>query len=64
LAALFARLLVWLLAIVLVLWIRTAPVAMLTPPQARRSGPGGAATQEEAVDMDSNASYAGKSSTM
>ena len=33
-----------LLAIVFVLCIRTAPVAMLTPPQARRSGPGGAAT--------------------
>src|SRR5437667_3004933 len=30
-----------LLAIVFVLWIRTAPVEMLTPPQARRSGPGG-----------------------
>src|SRR5207253_10251757 len=34
-----------LLAIVFVLYIRTAPVAMLTPPQARRSGPGGAATR-------------------
>ena len=44
-AALFACLLVCLLAIVFVLWIRTAPVTMLTPPQARRSGPGGAATR-------------------
>src|SRR5712664_205368 len=40
-AALVAGLLVCLRAIVFVLWIRTAPVAMLTPPQARRSGPGG-----------------------
>jgi len=31
-----------------------------TPPQARRSGPGGAATQEEAVDTDSNACRAGE----
>src|SRR3984893_14371035 len=45
LAALVACLLVCLLAIVFVLWIRTAPVTMLTPPQARRSGPGGAATR-------------------
>src|SRR6266404_7506357 len=44
-AALVACLLVCLLAIVFVLWIRTAPVTMLTPPQARRSGPGGAATK-------------------
>src|SRR6266478_5720541 len=41
LAALVACLLVCLLAIVFVLWIRTAPVAMLTPPRARRSVPGG-----------------------
>src|SRR6266849_9493599 len=41
LAALVACLLVCLLAMVFVLWIRTAPVAMLTPPQARRSEPGG-----------------------
>src|SRR6266849_3740788 len=41
-AGLVACLLVCLLAIVFVLCIRTAPVAMLTPPQARRSGPGGA----------------------
>ena len=33
---------------------------MLAPPQARRSEPGGAATQEEAVEVDSNASYAGE----
>ena len=38
LAALVACFLVCLLAIVFVLWIRTAPVAMLAPPQARRSG--------------------------
>src|SRR5205809_7661727 len=31
-----------------------------TPPQARRSGPGVAATQEEAVDTDSNACRAGE----
>jgi hypothetical protein len=43
-----------------VLWIRTAPVAMLTPPQARRSGPGGAATQDGAVDANSNACFAGE----
>src|SRR6266851_6134670 len=36
---------VCLLAIVFVLWIRTAPVTMLTAPQARRSGLGGAATR-------------------
>jgi hypothetical protein len=30
---------------------------MLAPPQARHSGPGGAATQG-AVDWDSNASFA------
>jgi hypothetical protein len=51
LPALAACLLVCLLAIVFVLWIRTAPVAMLAPPQARRSGPGGAAVQEGAVDV-------------
>src|SRR5437870_8066890 len=44
-AGLVACLRVCLLAIVFVLWIRTAPVAMLTPPRARRSGPGGAATR-------------------
>src|SRR5438445_11864482 len=44
-AALFACLLVCLLVIVFVLWIRTASVAMLAPPQAQRSGPGGAATR-------------------
>src|SRR6266404_2745690 len=44
-AGLVACLRVCLLAIVFVLCIRTAPVAMLTPPQARRSGPGGAATR-------------------
>src|SRR5207302_7816055 len=44
-AGLVACLGVCLLAIVFVLCIRTAPVAMLTPPQARRSGPGGAATR-------------------
>src|SRR5437899_7151062 len=41
LAALVACLLVCLLAMVFVLWIRTAPVAMLAPPQARLSEPGG-----------------------
>ena len=46
LAAFFACLLICLLAIIFVLWIRTAPVAMLTPLQARPSGPGGVATQE------------------
>src|SRR6266446_3247123 len=40
-AALFACLPGCLLAIVFVLRIRTAPVAMLAPPQARRSEPGG-----------------------
>jgi hypothetical protein len=60
LPALVACLLVCLLAIVFVLWIRTAPVAMLAPPQARRSGPGGAALQEEAVDVNSNAPFAGE----
>jgi len=45
-AALFACLLICRLAIVVFLWIRIAPVAMLALPQARRSGPGGAATQE------------------
>src|SRR5207245_11389536 len=45
LAALFACLLGCLLAIVFVLWIRTTPVAMLAPPQARRSEPGEAATR-------------------
>src|SRR5216683_5128 len=60
LAALVGCLLVCLLAIVFVLWIRTAPVTMLTPPQARRSGPGGAATREEGVEVDSNASFAGE----
>ena len=40
-AGLIACLRVCLLAIVFVLCIRIAPVAMLTPPQARRSGPGG-----------------------
>src|SRR5437867_7366572 len=44
-AGLIACLRVCVLAIVFVLCIRTAPVAMLTPPQARRSGPGGAATR-------------------
>src|SRR6267143_6010075 len=33
---------------------------MLAPPQARRSGPGEGGDQEEAVDMDSNASYGGE----
>jgi hypothetical protein len=32
---------------------------MLAPPQARHSWPGGAASQE-AVEVDSNASYAGE----
>src|SRR5438132_9442584 len=59
-AALFACLLVCLLAIVFVLWIRTTPVAMPTPPQARRSGARRGGDQEEAVDMDSNASFAGE----
>src|SRR6266851_5483152 len=40
-AALFACLRGCLLAMVFVLWIRTAPVAMLAPPRARRSEPGG-----------------------
>jgi hypothetical protein len=48
-----------LLAIVFVLWIRTAPVTMLTPPQARRSGPGGQ-QPEGSVDMDNSASFAGE----
>jgi hypothetical protein len=34
----FAALVACLLAIVFVLWIRTAPAAMLAPPQARRDG--------------------------
>jgi hypothetical protein len=41
-AALIACLLLCLLAIVFAFCIRTTPAAMLTPPQARRSGPGGA----------------------
>src|SRR5436190_14927924 len=45
LAVLVARLWVCLLAIVCVLWIRTAPVAMLAPPQARRSGAARAAAR-------------------
>ena len=60
LAALVACWLIRLLAIVFVLWIRTAPAAMLAPPRARRSGPGEAATQEWGVDTDSNASFAGE----
>ena len=40
-AAVFVCLLVCCLAIVVFLWIRIAPVAMLALPQARRSGPGG-----------------------
>jgi hypothetical protein len=44
----------------LFVWIRTAPFAMLTPPQARRSEPGGAVTHEGPVDMDGNASFAGE----
>jgi hypothetical protein len=50
----------WFLRRVFVLWIGTAPIAMLAPPQARRSGPGGAADPEGSVDMDSNASFAGE----
>jgi hypothetical protein len=33
---------------------------MLAPPQARHLQPGAVATQEGAVDMDSNASRAGE----
>jgi len=40
--------------------IRTAPVAMPAPPQARRCRPGGAATKKEAVNTDSNARFGGK----
>src|SRR5437016_13760165 len=52
LAGLVACLGVCLLAIVFVLCIRTAPVAMLTPPQAPRLGLGRGCDQEEAVDVD------------
>src|SRR5437660_9083186 len=58
-AALFVCLLGCLLAIVFVLWIRTAPIAMLAPPQARRSEPG-RRRPGGAVDMDSNACRAGE----
>src|SRR6266446_4493536 len=64
LAAPVACLLVCLLAIVFVLWIRTAPVAMLTPPQARRSGPGGAATQKGPSTWAAMLPLTGKSSAM
>jgi hypothetical protein len=40
--------------------IRTAPVAVPAPPQARRCRPGGAATKEEAVNADSNARFGGE----
>jgi hypothetical protein len=40
--------------------IRTAPVAVPAPPQARRWMPGGAATKEEAVNTDSNARFGGE----
>jgi hypothetical protein len=39
---------------------RIAPLAMLAPPQARRLGPGGVATQEEPSTVNSNASLAPK----
>ena len=58
-AALFVCLLGCLLAIVFVLWIRIAHRdACTTASPARRARR--VATQEEAVDMDSNASYAGE----
>jgi len=41
----------------LVLHLRTAPVAMLAPPQARRFGPGEAASKKEAVNTDSNTRF-------
>jgi hypothetical protein len=40
--------------------IRTAPVAVPAPPQARRWRPGGAATKEKAVNTDSNARFGGE----
>src|SRR6266478_7546577 len=57
--AFFACLRGCLLAIVFVLWIRIAlrDACTTTSPAARGQAGGG---QEEAVDMDSNASYAGE----
>src|SRR5437660_12465967 len=63
-AGLVACLRVCLLAIVFVLCIRTAPVAMLTPPQARRSGPGGAATRRRPSTWTAMLPLPGKSSAM
>src|SRR5713101_3564769 len=64
LAALVACLWVCLLAIVFVLWIRTAPVAMLTPPRARRSEPGEAATKRRPSTWTAMLPLPGKSSAM
>jgi hypothetical protein len=40
--------------------IRTAPVEVPAPPQARRRRPGRAATKKEAVNTDSNARFGWK----
>jgi hypothetical protein len=58
-AAVFAGLRGCLLAIVFVLWIRIAHRDACTTASPAR-GARRVATQEEAVDMDSNASYAGE----
>ncbi len=58
-AALVTCLLLCLLAIVFVLWIRIAHRDACTTASPAR-GARRVATQEEAVDMDSNASYAGE----
>jgi len=50
------------LVIVVLLWIGIAPVAMLAPPQARRLGPGGAATQQGPSTSTAMLPVRGKSS--
>src|SRR5437870_7916156 len=60
LTALVACLLVCLLAIVFVLWIRTAPVAMLHHHKPSARGQVGRRPRRRPVDTDSNACRAGK----
>src|SRR5437016_9148174 len=64
LAALVACLLVCLLAMVFVLRIRTAPVAMPTPPQARLSEPGGRRPRRRPSTWTAMLPLPGKSSAM